>query len=73
MAMLPDNKREMEIFRVIHPLDDQPEAKRNGEGLEPLRITAGVRVSLMVLRGYLAVMTLMLAWHALHLAGIFSR
>jgi hypothetical protein len=36
-------------------------------------MTQPVRFSLFVLRGYLIVMTLMLGYHVLDLAGIFSR
>ena len=57
-------------FRVIHPLDDAPEQKCSGEGLGQIAMTPGVRLSLTVLRGYLIVMTLMLGYHVLDLAGI---
>jgi hypothetical protein len=59
-----------ESFRVIHPLDDAPEQKCSGEGLGQIAMTSGVRLSLTVLRGYLIVMTLMLGYHVLDLAGI---
>lgn len=38
---------------VVHPLDDAPEAKCTTEGLEPIRMTTGARISLLALRGYL--------------------
>jgi hypothetical protein len=36
-------------------------------------MTRTVRVSLGILRGYLIVMTLMLGYHVLDLAGVLSR
>ena len=59
----------MNEFRVVHPLDDVAEEKCSSEGLGKIRMTRGVRVSLGVLRGYLVVMTLMLGYHVLQLAG----
>jgi hypothetical protein len=58
-----------EYFRVIHPLDDAPEQKCSSEGLGHIAMTPAVRVSLTLLRGYLVVMTLMLGYHVLDLAG----
>jgi hypothetical protein len=59
-----------ECFRVIHPLDDAPEQKCSSEGLGQIAMTPVVRISLTVLRGYLIVMTLMLGFHVLDLAGV---
>ena len=59
-----------EYFRVIHPLDDAPEQKCSTEGLGHITMTPAVRVSLRVLRGYLIMMTLMLGYHVLDLAGV---
>jgi hypothetical protein len=59
-----------EYLRVIHPLDDAPEQKCSSEGLGHIAMTPAVRVSLTVLRGYLIVMTLMLGYHVLDLAGV---
>ncbi len=61
------------MFVVVHPLQDEPETKLSTEGLGPLRITRAVRISLVVLRAYLAAMTLMLIYHALDLAGVFHQ
>ena len=63
------NAYEFEGFRVVHPLEDEPEQKCASEGLGPIAMTPSVRVSLVVLRGYLILMTLMLVWHVLDLAG----
>jgi hypothetical protein len=62
---------EFEDFRVVHPLDDKAEQKCSTEGLGHIAMTRTVRVSLGVLRGYLILMTLMLIYHVLDLAGIF--
>ncbi|MES2391766.1 MAG: hypothetical protein V4555_09000 [Acidobacteriota bacterium] len=60
-------------FRVIHPLDDVAEQKCSAEGLGPIRMTPTVRLSLRLLRGYLAAMTLMLVYHVLDLAGVLHK
>ena len=62
-----------EYFRVIHPLHDEPEAKCEGEGLGPIEMTRAVRISLIVLRGYLLAMGAMLLYHILDLAGILHH
>jgi hypothetical protein len=64
------NSYDPEYFRVIHPLDDAPEQKCSTKGLGHINMTPGVRVSLAVLRGYLIVMTMMLGYHVLDLAGV---
>jgi hypothetical protein len=60
-----------EYLRVIHPLDDAPEQKCSTEGLGRIAMTPAVRVSLKLLRGYLLMMSGMLAYHVLDLAGVF--
>jgi hypothetical protein len=69
MATL-QNSYDPQYFRVIHPLDDAPEEKCSSEGLGHIAMTPAVRMSLTVLRGYLVLMTLMLGYHVLDLAGI---
>lgn len=64
------NSYDPEYFHVIHPLNDVPEQKCSSEGLGPIAMTPAVRISLTVLRGYLIVMTLMLGYHVLDLAGV---
>ncbi|MGB8028864.1 MAG: hypothetical protein WCF30_04285 [Terracidiphilus sp.] len=59
-----------EYFHVIHPLDDVPEQKCSSEGLGHIAMTPAVRISLAALRGYLIVMSAMLLYHVLDLAGI---
>jgi hypothetical protein len=62
-----------ETFRVVHPLDDQPEEKRSTAGLGHMQMTTSVKISLMVLRGYLSAMTLMLIYHVLDLSGVLGK
>ena len=64
---------EFEGFRVVHPLEDAPEQKCETEGLGPIAMTPSVRLSLIALRGYLVMMTLMLVWHVLDMAGVIPH
>jgi hypothetical protein len=64
---------EMEDFRVVHPLDDQPEQKCSSDGLGQIAMTPSVRLSLKILRGYLILMSLMLIYHVLDLAGVLTH
>ena len=66
------NSYNPEYFRVIHPLHDEPESKCESEGLGPIEMTTGVRISLRVLRGYLLLMSGMLLYHVLDLAGVLQ-
>ncbi|HEY6845212.1 MAG TPA: hypothetical protein VI320_03250 [Terracidiphilus sp.] len=63
----------VEDFRIIHPLDDVAEEKCSTGELGKIKMTKMVRVSLGILRGYLILMTLMLGYHVLDLAGVFSK
>ncbi len=63
-------KATAEYFEVIHPLQDCAEDKRIPEGLEPIRMSRSVKISLTLLRLYLIMMTLLLIYHVLGLAGI---
>jgi hypothetical protein len=67
------NSFEPQFFSVIHPLDDLPEQKCSSEGLGRIRMTRAVRISLGVLRAYLIVMSLMLGYHVLDLAGVLHK
>jgi hypothetical protein len=64
------NSYDTEYFRVIHPLDDVAEQKCSAEGLGHIEMTPTVRISLRVLRGYPILMTVMLVYHVLDLAGV---
>lgn len=57
-------------FLVIHPLDDVVEQKIATKHLGPMRMTPAVRWSLLALRGYLLLMSALVLYHALDLAGI---
>ncbi len=61
---------DLEGFRVVHPLDDAAEAKCETEGLAPMAMTTSVRLSLMTLRGYLILMSVVLLWRVLEMAGL---
>jgi hypothetical protein len=67
------NSFEPQFFSVIHPLNDVPEQKRSTEGLGRIRMTRAVRISLGVLRAYLIVMSLMLGYHVLDMAGVLHK
>ena len=54
-----------DLLRVIHPLDDVPEQKLFRDDLGHMRMTRTVRISLLLLRGYLAGMVLLVAWRVL--------
>ena len=65
--------RDMNGFRVIHPLDDVPEQKCSTVGLDQIRMTRAARLSLGILRAYLVLMTLMLSYHVLDLSGLLHK
>ena len=67
------NTYEPQYYNVIQPLDDVPEQKCTSEGLGHIAMTPAVRISLSVLRGYLILMTLMLGYHVLDLAGVVHK
>lgn len=58
------------VFTVVHPLDDEPEAKVDTEHLPPMKMTKAVRVCLLALRVYLLAMFGLLGFRVLELAGI---
>ncbi len=61
-----------EGFLVVHPLDDVKEQKFDGSHLGPIAMTASVRLCLLALRAYLAIMMLLVLYHVLDLAGAFA-
>ena len=67
------NSCQTEDLRVVHPLEDVPEQKCVSEGLGQIAMTPSVRLSLKILRGYLLVMTAMLLFHVLDLAGALKH
>ncbi len=71
--MVLENTIEEREFLVIHPLDDVQEQKVETKHLGPMKMTPAVRISLLALRGYLVLMMLLVLYHVLDLAGMFSR
>jgi len=67
------NDRLTEEFVVIHPLFDEPEQKMSGVELGRMPMSKPVRVSLLLLRGYLILMFALLTFHMLDLAGVFGH
>lgn len=60
-------------FLVVHPLDDAPEQKVDTDALGPMPMTTSVRISLLSLRAYLAVMMLLVLYRVLLLAGVLGH
>ena len=71
MSSLPilTRKANESPYWVVHPLDDLPEEKRDVSALGPMPMTFSVRLSLLALRGYLLLMTGLVAYHFLGLAA----
>lgn len=63
MAKMVETPRE---FVVVHPLDDAPETKRSADGLGRMPLKPSVRLSLLVLRGYLSIMGMLVVYRVLH-------
>ena len=59
---------EPNVFRVVHPLDDEPEAKFDPDALGPMHMSASVKLSLFLLRVYLFAMIALVAYRVLELA-----
>ncbi len=64
---LPDGK-----YLVVHPLDDVAEHKCDTENLAYAPMTPMVRWSLIALRSYLILMTLMVIYRCLQLTRVIS-
>lgn len=60
-------------YCVVHPLDDEPEEKRDPENLGLMPMSRSVRWSLFALRGYLVLMGFLVFYHVLDIAGVFGR
>jgi len=73
LIMVLENTSEEREFLVIHPLDDVQEQKIETKHLGPMKMTSAVRISLLVLRGYLVLMMLLVLYHVLDLAGAFGK
>jgi hypothetical protein len=66
ISEVPEN-----YFLVVHPLDDAPEQTLDTSTLGPRTMTPAVKVSLMALPGYLALMMRLALYHVIDLAGAF--
>lgn len=58
------------VFRVVHPLEDEPEVKFDPDALGPMCMSKSVKISLFLLRFYLIGMMVLVAYRALELAGV---
>ncbi len=58
------------VFRVVHPLDDEPENKFDPEALGPMKMSASVKLSLFLLRFYLVGMVGLVGYRVLELAHV---
>jgi hypothetical protein len=61
-----------EVYYVVHPLDDEPEEKRDPSALGPMHLSKGEKLSLFALRGYLVMMVLLAGYRVLGMAGVFG-
>jgi hypothetical protein len=60
-------------YVVIHPLDDAPEKKVDVSQLGRMPMTRAVRLSLIVLRGYLVLMSVLVLYQVGSMAGVIGR
>lgn len=67
------NNSQKNPFLVLHPLDDTPEQKIDISQVGRMRLTLGVRISLLVLCSYLILMAILILYHFLDLAGLFTK
>jgi len=58
-------------YVIVHPLDDLPEEKVDTENLGRMAMTGAVKWSLLSLRAYLVVMTVLVLYRVLQLARVF--
>lgn len=60
-------------YVVVHPLDDAPEKKVDVSQLGRMPMTRSVKLSLIVLRGYLVLMSLLVLYQVVSMAGLAGR
>ena len=58
-------------YVIVHPLDDLPEENVDTESLGRMAMTGAVKWSLLSLRGYLVLMTVLVLYRVLQLARVF--
>jgi hypothetical protein len=61
-----------EVYYVVHPLDDEPEEKRDPSTLGPMHLSKGEKLSLYALRGYLVLMLFLAGYRVLGMAGVLA-
>jgi hypothetical protein len=59
-------------YVIIHPLDDIPEEKIDIDNLGPMALTGAVKWSLLSLRAYLILMSVLVLYRVLEMAGMFG-
>ncbi len=57
------------VFRIVHPLNDEPEQKFDPDALGPMAMSRSVKTSLFLLRFYLIAMVVLVGYRVLELAG----
>ena len=60
----------LDRYFIVHPLDDIPEEKIDTEALGRMPMTRSVKWSLLSLRAYLILMSVMVLYRVLQLAGV---
>ena len=70
--MANDRNQDNANYYAIHPLDDVAEQKRSYKSLGLLKMTPAVRISLIVLRGYLLLTIGLVFYRVLLQAGMFG-
>jgi hypothetical protein len=61
-----------EVYYVVHPLDDEPEEKRDPSALGPMHLSKGEKLSLFALRGYLVLMLFLAGYRVFTMAGVLG-
>jgi hypothetical protein len=60
-------------YTVIHPLYDVPEEKCSSTHLDKIEMSPTVRISLIVLRGYLVLISGLCLYHVLGITGLLAK
>ena len=66
------NPDRIEQFVVVHPMFDVPEQKCDPSELGPMKMSASVKVCLLLLRAYLVLMSVMLCYYFLTQVGVIA-
>lgn len=60
---------EPNVFHIVHPLDDEPEAKCDPDALGAMHMGRASRLSLLALRFYLVAMIALVGYRVVEAAG----